>query len=113
MLCPACGTDYSESYNRINGSKRKTFGPLDHFMMPYMVKGIYCPKCGKVMEFVTAPTGNLYHKRKEITDEKLLYTIHDYYSFLVDNNLLEKFKEASKTNRKKSVLGGQKDLFKN
>ncbi len=109
MLCPACGEDYSESYAKIEGSKRKVLGPLDHLMLPYMLKGYYCPNCGKVMEFITYPTGNLFHKRLEIKDEKLLYTTSDFWNYLTEKNLLEDFRNFA--GNKKKIAKQQQELF--
>lgn len=111
MLCPACGEDYKDSYEKVGGPKRKVFGPLDHYMLPYMVKGYYCPNCGRVMEFTTSSTGNLFHKRKEIKDEKLLYTLHDYWSFLEKIDKLDEFREFAKTKRKITKHDNQQELF--
>jgi|GEM_PF-4654468 len=113
MVCGFCGEDFSDTYQKIKGSKRKVFGPLDHYMMPYMIKGQLCPNCNKVMEYMLVCTGNLFHKTEVIKDEKLLYTFNDYWSFLEKKGLLEEFRKYKNINLKLKLNGGQPDLFDN
>jgi hypothetical protein len=98
MTCPNCGADYSDS-RKADENKRITLGPLDHYGMPYMVSGKACKNCGFVAEVVTKPTGNSFYKREEIKDPAVLFSHHDYHSFIKSLNLIEKFEEFTKQRR--------------
>jgi hypothetical protein len=64
------------------------------------------------MEFITSPSGNLFHKKAEIKDEKLLYTIYHYWKFLEEKDLIDEFKKfADPENKKKLANADQDDLF--
>ncbi len=111
MICGNCGEDFSDSYNEVGGSKRKVLGPLDHYMSPFQIKGMYCPKCNQTMEYITTCTGNAFHKSAPITDEKMLYSLNDYWKFLENNNLIDDFRKFAGEHLRLKLNGGQHDLF--
>ena len=90
MTCPQCGKDYSDT-KKCAADKRITVGPLDHYGQNYMIKGIACHHCGFVAEVVTHPTGNPFYKKQEVTRFDILFSHHDFETFLKSNNLIQDF----------------------
>lgn len=99
MICPNCGEDFSDSFKKIEGKRNKVYAVLPHYGDAYQIKGIYCPSCGVTSEFILQATGNQFHKRKEITSPQMLYVNHDYWQFLKDNKLINKFTDWVKQKR--------------
>ena len=112
MVCGFCGEDFKDSCERLRGGeKRITKGPKDHYGLPFQIKGKECPSCGKTMEYILTCTGNLYYKNEVIKDEKLLYSLNDYWKFIKENGLMNQFRKQIGEDRRERLNDGQMDIF--